>query len=773
MLLKGGHVDLLGLLVEHGLDVDEGDADGYTPLHSAAEHGKLEAVHELLRLGGKASMTKVADIYGTPLHLAAFGGHKEIVLALLDEGCPNNVVNSVGRNVLHAAAQGGHVDLIGLLVERGLDANGGDADGYTPLHSAAENGKLEAVHELLRLGGKPSMTKVAGPGTYGTPLRGTPLHQAVIGGHKEVVLVLLDAGCPTNVVTSNGLGVLHCAAQAGHVELLDLLVECGLNVNGRIADGLTPLHSAAGAGKLEAVHELLRLGANPRILAGVMGTPLHSAVFSASVEVVSVISEAIEQCHSQHPVDTGSEVESSRQLVCAPDKNPLDCCDSTGQTPLMWAMIEGHVEIIKFFISKHCAISIKSSYGLSIFELAVMYGQMNKLSEICKVCGLDDCGESTSESILTLQKRNLLALNILLILGSFTGDPFVITLCSDEIVPSGAVHQTWSMTSEVLRCEFPKISDIYHQLCLPEGCPLTPLHISLLTFKYTTAPVSYGTIKRGAKDYRLFIEKLISHPLTKYTVNEPFPNGLSPLDIAHRFDFHDVADMIERAGGGPGLWANLPKQIEQQAIGALLPLKALMSFGSDGQEAILRIFAHLFGVHPSRYSDSQSEESVRDKTLKKRPELRLIVKYVIPKLHHLDGWFDVGMILEVSEDELLEIQSHSHQDRVAYRTMLITWLKHGRQVTWKTLLDAVGHFETKKTVDDMTNKIVEELVLLQVSFIEFCSRINQIGNGNLFISLYFVIGQDPANHDVLTEDRTSSNSRFLCFWITPSISCSP
>ena len=39
---QGGHVDLLGLLVEHGLDVNEGDADGYTPLHSAAEHGKLE-----------------------------------------------------------------------------------------------------------------------------------------------------------------------------------------------------------------------------------------------------------------------------------------------------------------------------------------------------------------------------------------------------------------------------------------------------------------------------------------------------------------------------------------------------------------------------------------------------------------------------------------------------------------------------------------------------------------------------------------------------------
>ena len=64
-----------------------------------------KAVHELLRLGGKASMTKVADIYGTPLHLAALGGHKGVVLALLDEGCHIDVVDSNSQSVIHFAAQ--------------------------------------------------------------------------------------------------------------------------------------------------------------------------------------------------------------------------------------------------------------------------------------------------------------------------------------------------------------------------------------------------------------------------------------------------------------------------------------------------------------------------------------------------------------------------------------------------------------------------------------------------------------------------------------------
>jgi ankyrin repeat protein len=33
---------------------------------------------------------------------------------------------------------------------------------------------------------------------------GTPLHQAALKGHKEIVSVLLDAGCPIDVVNIEG-----------------------------------------------------------------------------------------------------------------------------------------------------------------------------------------------------------------------------------------------------------------------------------------------------------------------------------------------------------------------------------------------------------------------------------------------------------------------------------------------------------------------------------------------------------------------------------------
>ena len=74
-------------------------------------------------------------------------------------------------------------------------------EGWTPLHDAANCGQLESVRTLLMLGGRESMTKVAGT-------RRTPLHQAVGKGHKDMVLLLLNEGCPINVVDSDGISVL-------------------------------------------------------------------------------------------------------------------------------------------------------------------------------------------------------------------------------------------------------------------------------------------------------------------------------------------------------------------------------------------------------------------------------------------------------------------------------------------------------------------------------------------------------------------------------------
>ncbi len=52
-----GHVQVLRLLLQHGADINIRAANGSTPLHWAAQQGRLEVVTELVHSG--------ADIHAT------------------------------------------------------------------------------------------------------------------------------------------------------------------------------------------------------------------------------------------------------------------------------------------------------------------------------------------------------------------------------------------------------------------------------------------------------------------------------------------------------------------------------------------------------------------------------------------------------------------------------------------------------------------------------------------------------------------------------------
>ena len=87
---------------------------------------------------------------------------------------------------------------------------------------------------------------------------GTPLYQAVVKGHVETAVVMLEEGCPLD-----------------NVELVRGLVVRGCDVNGVRANCCTPFHSAAGWGRTEVVSELIKLGAAKSAVASTFGTPLH------------------------------------------------------------------------------------------------------------------------------------------------------------------------------------------------------------------------------------------------------------------------------------------------------------------------------------------------------------------------------------------------------------------------------------------------------------------------------------------------------------------
>ena len=690
-----GDIHQIEMLVAHGLDVNIDD-EGWTPLHYAAACGQLESVCTLLRLGGRESMTKVAGICGTPLHLAVGKGHKDIVSLLLNEGCPINVVDSGGRSVLHLAAGGGQIHMIEMLAEQGLDVNIGDDEGRTPLHDAAACGQLESVCTLLRLGGRESMTKVAG-------ICGTPLHLAVGKGHKDIVSLLLNEGCPINVVDSGGRSVLHFAAGGGQIHMIEMLAEQGLDVNIGDDEGRTPLHDAVVCGKLESVRALLRLGGRESMtkVAGTGGTPLHQAVAGGHKDIVSLLLN--EGCPINVVDSGGTSVLhfaawwGQNDIVQMLVKQGLDVNirDSEGGTSLHAAAISGHVITFKELVSIGGTIHLMDMFGMKFSDILLIMQNFVTVKQFCVACGLECDDEGLLGVISALSANNLLDMNRILCLAAVRGDISMFDAMVTSPYPLNQQKMPKIAKYLSVRSVGRKLPDQFH---VSEE-PLNPLHILILLQYY-----------KHCKHFRTFIEKLTSHPRTRYTVNELFPNGLSPLDVARRFELHDIAVIIERAGGGPGAWADLPKEIEDKAIDVFMSLKELR--GRElGKDVTARIVS-LLG-YPLVNLDGQEVKKI----LEEKPKRSLMQKHVLPSLKNKRKWERVGDLLEVDEDILEKICEDSTDNDDAYYSMLKHWLKHGRNVSWKTLLAAVGDFETKKTVDHITDKIVEELAPSQVSIL--------------------------------------------------------
>jgi ankyrin repeat protein len=280
----GGCVEVVRRLLAAGAAPGDADACGNTPLHCAAERGRLQVGGGRGgggegQQGGEGGGRKGEGAGGR-----AQGGQPWRVLrggqAWGDgqRGIEGGARESMAREARpHPPAP----QVVELLVGAGVAPGVANAAGVAPLHCAAKRGSAPAVQLLLRLGAAPAAACGAGR---------TALHCAAELGHLEVVRLLLlergqeggsraaaeggaaeaaaagcaggGAGCDVNLPDGRGWAPLHHAAEQGHAAMAEALLAAGADVRSATRERWSPLHLAAREGHEALAAALLAAGAD-------------------------------------------------------------------------------------------------------------------------------------------------------------------------------------------------------------------------------------------------------------------------------------------------------------------------------------------------------------------------------------------------------------------------------------------------------------------------------------------------------------------------------
>ena len=138
-------------------------------------------------------------------HLAAAGGHAEVVRVLIEGGASVNASDHAGKTPLMLACEVGSVAAAEIILGSGGDVGATDLRDTDALARAARVGNAELVHLLIDADAEVD--------TRDGEQR-TPLMSAVAGAHLEATWALIAAGADIWVLDWGGFGVLCLAIHA-------------------------------------------------------------------------------------------------------------------------------------------------------------------------------------------------------------------------------------------------------------------------------------------------------------------------------------------------------------------------------------------------------------------------------------------------------------------------------------------------------------------------------------------------------------------------------
>jgi len=221
-----------------------------TKFYNAILAGDLEKVKSLIAQGLTLKGTTEAHSQ-TPLHVAAYGGHAELVkyfLTVKDQDIGNPEIDAK------------------------------DKAGWTALHCAASPGHLAICEYLLEMGASPSATNND---------KNTTLH--FLARRNPLTTIISPKEFKKNKNKNQSPIVLEDSL---YFKVMKTLIDKGASIDAQNNQGDTPLHQAVSAENEDGVKMLLKLRAAPHVTNSLGETPLQTAEKLQIAGIISLLREA-------------------------------------------------------------------------------------------------------------------------------------------------------------------------------------------------------------------------------------------------------------------------------------------------------------------------------------------------------------------------------------------------------------------------------------------------------------------------------------------------
>ncbi|CAI9725800.1 serine/threonine-protein phosphatase 6 regulatory ankyrin repeat subunit A-like [Octopus vulgaris] len=387
---ENGHEEVADLLLEYKAFVNAKSKIGVTPLHLAAQNGYCNLV-KLLIEKHNASIDALTLKQKTALHMAAQNGRIDVCSCLLNMNANPSTTDSLGQTPLHLAAKNDHSEVVKLFLKHKQElVSMNSMNGMTCAHIAAERGSVAVIKELMKFS-RATVTTVRNRKTGNTAL-----HLAASGGHKNVLLTILEAGALATDENHHGMTTLHLAAQYGYVHILEALKDSISWEYTSKKTGLTALHIAARYAQVNFVQEMLT-----RVSATVPSkcpsesnsedieyglTPLHMAAQSGHEGLVRILLnsagvyfDAYTAINGYSPFHLAAQSghTSVVSLLLSKSTTQLHCVDKHKRTALHLAAGNGHINMVRLLLGQGADINAVEENGCTALHYASKYGYLN------------------------------------------------------------------------------------------------------------------------------------------------------------------------------------------------------------------------------------------------------------------------------------------------------------------------------------------------------------------------------------------------------------